>query len=186
MKFIKLYLAMEQWFHQNNPKQQVMNARRKIGNVPKLMKQVFPRTNGHGCNIPKYHGMSKMQYYMRLFGSAMNFFGGPGESHHKTFAKYLGGNTQRRVCEFAKQVANRIYETMIIACVRNKMREEDNFEINDTIETNSMNGDINCVWSGKYLLTVESLEVGNCKYLVKSYVKYLIMKTCRGISRCVM
>ena len=109
------------------------------------------------------------------------------ESHiTRRLRRYPGGNTQRRVCEFAKQVANRIYETMIIACVRNKMREEDNFEINDTIETNSMNGDINCVWSGKYLLTVESLEVGNCKYLVKSYVKYLIMKTCRGISRCVM
>ena len=40
-------------------------------------------------------------------------FGGPGESHHKYFVKAPGDNTQRRVSEFAKQIANRIYESMI-------------------------------------------------------------------------
>ena len=93
--FIKLYVAMEQWFHEPNPKEQVRRARSKIGVVLKLMKELFPRSEGQGYNIPKHHGMTKMQYYMCLFGSGINCFGGPGESHHKWFVKYPGGNTQQ-------------------------------------------------------------------------------------------
>ena len=55
------------------------------------------------------HGMTKMQEYMKLFGSGMNFYGGPGESAHKTFVKMAGQKTQRRVNEFAKQTANQYY-----------------------------------------------------------------------------
>ena len=67
---------MEQWFHDFNPKEEVERARRKIAEVLKLMKEVFPRDEGQGYNIPKHHGMTKMQYYMMLFGSGINFFGG--------------------------------------------------------------------------------------------------------------
>ena len=74
---------------------------------------VFPRKKGNGYHIPNYHGMANMQYYMLLFGSAMNFYGGPGESAHKYFVKIPGDNTQRRVSEFAKQIAERLYESMI-------------------------------------------------------------------------
>ena len=116
---------MEQWFHDFNPKEEVERARRKIAEVLKLMKEVFPRNEGQGYNIPKHHGMTKMQYYMMLFGSGINFFGGPGESYHKWFVKYPGGNTQQRVSELAKQVANCMYKTMIISAGRDAMRRED-------------------------------------------------------------
>jgi hypothetical protein len=34
------------------------------------------------------HGITKMQEYMKLFGSGINFYGGPGESAHKYLLKY--------------------------------------------------------------------------------------------------
>ncbi len=34
------------------------------------------------------HGITKMQEYMKLFGSGINFYGGPGESAHNQFIKY--------------------------------------------------------------------------------------------------
>jgi hypothetical protein len=83
-QFIKLYLAMEEWFHSENPKCEVRGARPLISKVLRLLKKVFPRKAGNGHNIPKFHGMTKMQYYMCLFGSAMIFYGGPGESSHDT------------------------------------------------------------------------------------------------------
>jgi hypothetical protein len=42
------------------------------------------------------HGMTKMQEHMKLFGSAMIFYSGPGEAAHKTFLKSAGQKTQRR------------------------------------------------------------------------------------------
>jgi hypothetical protein len=36
------------------------------------------------------HGMTKMQSYIKLFGSGMNFYGGPGEAAHKIFVKSAG------------------------------------------------------------------------------------------------
>jgi hypothetical protein len=57
--------------------------------------------------------MTKMQYYMELFGSAINFFGGPGESSHKEFVKAPGLKTQRRVSEFAVQTAKQYHHVMI-------------------------------------------------------------------------
>jgi hypothetical protein len=59
------------------------------------------------------HGMTKMQEYMKLFGSGMNLYGGPGEAAHKTFIKLAGQKTQRRVSEFAKQTANQYYYMML-------------------------------------------------------------------------
>jgi hypothetical protein len=47
------------------------------------------------------HGITKIQEYMTLFGSGINFYDGPGESAHKQFIKIPGQRTQRRVNEFA-------------------------------------------------------------------------------------
>jgi hypothetical protein len=33
------------------------------------------------------HGITKMQEYIKLVGSGINFYGGPGESAHKQFIK---------------------------------------------------------------------------------------------------
>ncbi|KAL7546841.1 hypothetical protein ACHAWF_010169 [Thalassiosira exigua] len=51
---------------------------------------------------------------MTLYGSAINFFGGPGESFHKKFAKDTGHNTQLRIDEFTPQIAKRCHETMVL------------------------------------------------------------------------
>ena len=69
--------------------------------------------NSQGYNIPKMHALAKMIDYIVLFGSAMNFYGGPGEASHKSFVKAPGLKTQRRVCEFASQVADQYYIMMV-------------------------------------------------------------------------
>ena len=94
-----------------------------ISTVLRLSKTVFPRHHGQGHNIPKSNGVTKMQHYMCLFGSAMNFYGGPGESSHKYFVKAPGDNTQGRVPEFARQIANRIYECMIFEVANERVMQ---------------------------------------------------------------
>jgi len=59
------------------------------------------------------HGMTKMQSYIKLFGSGINFYGGPGESAHKQFIKIPGQRTQQRVGEFAKQTALQYYNMLV-------------------------------------------------------------------------
>jgi len=117
--FIMLYLSMEEWMHSVNTKVKVVAAQKLIAQILRMLKKIFPRRTGNGYNIPKFHGLAKILDYIRLFGSAINFFGGPGESHHKYFVKAPGDNTQRRVSEFAKQIANRIYESMNVRSIIN-------------------------------------------------------------------
>ncbi len=59
------------------------------------------------------HGITKMQEYMTLFGSGINFYGGPGESAHKQFLKIPGQRTQQRVSEFAQQTALQYYNMLV-------------------------------------------------------------------------
>ena len=40
------------------------------------------------------HGITKMQEYMKLFGSGINFYGRPGESAHKQFFKIPGQSAE--------------------------------------------------------------------------------------------
>ena len=111
MGFVKLYLSMEQWFHGSNPKEEVNNARPLIiAKVLQLLQELFPTDGtGNGYNILKMHAMTKFKIYMEWYGSAFNFYGGTGESAHKHFMKAPGQKTQRRVTEFASQVANQYY-----------------------------------------------------------------------------
>jgi len=91
INFLKLYLSMEEWFHDRNKKEEVFQARPLIAKVLTMLQQLFPREEvSNQYNIPKYHAMTKFQYYIMLFGSAMNFFGGPGEAAHKVFVKAPG------------------------------------------------------------------------------------------------
>ncbi len=57
--------------------------------------------------------MTKLQFYMKRYGSAINFYGGTGESAHKFFIKAPGLKTQRRVTEFASQLANQYYNILV-------------------------------------------------------------------------
>ena len=114
IEFMKLYLSMEEWFHDANDKDEVKCARKEIAKVLQSLQLFFPRKNNtNGYNLPKMHGMTKMQYYMLLYGSGMNFYGGPGESAHKQFTKIPGQRTQRRVAEFAAQTANQYYDMLV-------------------------------------------------------------------------
>jgi len=82
--FLRIYLAMGEWFHASRPKEEVRNARGGIGDVIEGLKELFPRkADSHGYNLPKMHGLTKMQTYMCLFGSGMNFYSGAGEASHK-------------------------------------------------------------------------------------------------------
>jgi hypothetical protein len=96
LHFIKMYLGIEEWFHDTIVKQQVINARVTIASVLSNLKKFFPRNevNTKECRLPKMHGMTKMQTYIKLYGSGINFYGGPGEAAHKTFLKSAGQKTQ--------------------------------------------------------------------------------------------
>ena len=95
---------------------------------------MFPRANnnkkddanpmviydGVGWEFPKMHGMTKFKTYMKLFGSAINFYGGHGESHHKYFVKAPGENTQRIVSEFVAQLSQRVYECLVLEIAKSE------------------------------------------------------------------
>ena len=67
----------------------------------------------NGYNLPKMHGITKIQEYKKLFGSGFNFCGGPGESAHKQFIKIPGQRTQQRASEFAQQTALQYYNMLV-------------------------------------------------------------------------
>jgi hypothetical protein len=91
IKFLKQYLCMEEWFHDSNNKVEVIKARPQIAKVLQSLQQFSPRnTNTNGFNLPKMYGITKMLEYMKLFGSGITFYGGPGESAHKQFIKIPG------------------------------------------------------------------------------------------------
>ena len=124
-QFIILYLAMEEWMHSANKKSKVRSAPVLVAKVLRELKLVFPQKEGNGLKLPKFHGMTKMVPFMRLFGCAINFFSGSGESHHRYFVKAPGNNTQRRVSEFGNQVSERVYESMIFE-IANEANERQN------------------------------------------------------------
>jgi hypothetical protein len=72
IKFLKQYLCMKDWFCDSNNKVEVINAQPQIAKVLQSLQHFFPRnTNTNGYNFPKMHGITKMQEYMRLFGSGI-------------------------------------------------------------------------------------------------------------------
>jgi hypothetical protein len=98
LKFLKLSLTIEEWFHNSSHEVEVDNAKPLIGEVLQTLQALFPRedkTNGY-C-IPKMHGMTKFQPYMKRFGSSINFYGGLGEAAHKFFVKAPGQKTPKKI-----------------------------------------------------------------------------------------
>jgi hypothetical protein len=70
--------------------------------------------------------MTKMQSYTKLFGSGMNFYGGPGAAAHKTFVKAAGQKTQRRLSKFAQQTAHQYYNMMLSTHAMQCVTEDSN------------------------------------------------------------
>jgi hypothetical protein len=111
--FSKSYLAMKKWFYDSIDKGKVHNSRDEITKVLTSL-HYFPRSDRtNRYSIPKMHGMTKMQSYIKLFGSGMNFYGGPGEAAHKIFVKSAGQKTQSRLSKFAQQAAHQYYNMML-------------------------------------------------------------------------
>jgi hypothetical protein len=159
---LKMYLAMEEWMHATNLVEEVRNARGLISKVLDMVKDVFPREQGQGWKLPKMHGLTKMQSYICLFGSGINFFGGPGESYHKKFVKDTGNNTQGRVDSFSHQVADRIYEKMLYELAKKTMDKRDDSEY-ELLERTSDDDAFTYTLSGLYQLTVKNISLsGTC------------------------
>jgi len=158
LKCMNSYLAMEEWFHNNNGKDGVRSARNNIVLVLRSVQQLFPRSGKtNSCNIPKMHGMTKIQEYMKLFGSGMNFDSGLGKATHKTFVKLAGQKTQRRVSEFAKQTANQYYYMMLteIAVQSCIVQSSQLTQLGDYLDYNTednvqLGEDVNILLSGEY------------------------------------
>ena len=160
---------MEEWMHSVNIKVKVVAAQKLISQILRLLKKKFPQHTGIGYNIPKFQGSAKILDYIRLFGSAINYFGGPGESHQKCFVKAPGDNTQCRVSEFAKQIANCIYESMIFEIAKEALpRELDVYAmVGNDATSDDEEEEPNFELIGKYELIVakvnEGCQSGKCE-----------------------
>ena len=112
--------------------------------------------------------MTKMQFYIQLFGSGMNFYGGPGEAAHKTFVKSAGQKTQRKVSEFAQQTATQYYHMLLSSCAVQNFTDNANClvqvgcdKIQEIIETQRLDpdDDVTIVLSGKYEIILTPLII---------------------------
>jgi hypothetical protein len=164
LDFLKLYLAIEEWFHDCNGKDEVNNARPLIVHVLKLVQELIQREEGtHGYCIPKMHGMSIFQSYIKRYDSAMNYFGGPGKAAHKFSMKAPGQKTQRGVGEFDVQTANQYYDVMVTRHALKALEQEQNIlhdncavKLNEAASNLSSDEDeeVPVEFSGKYSLLV--------------------------------
>ncbi len=103
---------MEEWSHDSNDKDEVHNSRDEIAKVLTSL-QFFPKIRSHKWMQHTQNAWNdKMQSYIKLFGSGINFYGGLGEAAHKTLVKSAGQKTQRRLSEFAQQTAHQYYNMM--------------------------------------------------------------------------
>jgi hypothetical protein len=158
LNFIKMYLGMEEWFHDTIDKQDVIDARVTIASVLSNLKKYFPRNevNTNEYRLPKMHGMTKMQTYIKLYGSGINFYGGPGEAAHKTFVKSAGQKTQRRLSEFAQQTANQYYHMILASRAANQLNAELNrvYQVgtSDNDDHNDIDDEVRIDLSGRYEL----------------------------------
>jgi hypothetical protein len=162
LDFIKLYLSMEEWLHDTNNKEEVNHARPLISKVLKMLQFFFERgENTNGYCIPKMHGMTKFVPYVKRYGSAMNFYGGTGESAHKQFVKAPDQKTQRRVSEFAIQTAQQWYEMLVTNQALRGIQIDPQYIVMDSKNTDSIrnevlsaDGDVSVNLSGKYFLVI--------------------------------
>ena len=170
LEFVKLYLSMEEWFHDSNDKEEVPQARPLIAKVLKRLQWLFPRDpNSNGWNIPKIHAMTKFQTYIMRYGSAINFYGGTGESAHKIFVKAPGLKTQRRVSEFAVQTARQYYVMLVTSGALQSIEEnESTMTVTNNILYGETNNDDNVSvgLSGRYSIhltdnLIEDMRNGN-------------------------
>jgi hypothetical protein len=135
-------------------------------------------------------GITKMQEYMRLFGSGIIFYGGSGESAHKQFIKIPGQRTQHRVSEFAQQTALQYYNMLVSSytaqdCLIKSNHYKQSEDSETELNTTQPNGDIFIEMSGKYdfRVTLELIEMieAESKVIVNwSYNVKILKGTCQS------
>ena len=122
-----------------------------------LLKKYFPHNgdNTNGYKLPKMHCATKMQTYIKLLGSGLNFFGGPGEAAHKIFVKAAGQKTQRRLSEFAQQTSTQYYYMILSLRAAEKLNE--NYSNKDnSIALDTDKDDVQIELSGRYDIILSS------------------------------
>ena len=115
-----LFMSCLGWFHNSNPKEEVLNAGGLVAAVIHDIMDFFPREEGNGWDIPKIHGFLQMVFYIQFYGNALNFFTGPGEHAHIRLLKDNARRTQKQPSTFGKQIADRLQENLLLR------RAEDN------------------------------------------------------------
>ncbi len=112
------------------------------------------------------HGITKMQEYMKLFGSGIKLYGVPGESAHKQFIKIPGQRTQRRVSKFAQQTALQYYNMLVSSHAAHDCQVRSNFykqsgNTGTDFDCTETKGNVVMEMSGKYDFTVtrEAIEM---------------------------
>jgi hypothetical protein len=155
VKLLKLYLSMEAWFHATNSKKKVHAARPLIASIIQMLRDNFPR-GGQGWHLPKTHGLTKMQTFMILFGSAINFYGGIGESNHKDYVKDTGTITQKRGKLFTSQCAHHCYETLVVGLVDTLITRNDSLMFTNPDKTVCRKRNN---WQGEYRVAVTNIGI---------------------------
>jgi hypothetical protein len=95
-KCLELYISMEEWFQENNLNKEVNLANSLVAEILDLLHTFFPQWDkdsnkeGQKWSVSKFHGVSKFVLHIKLFGNAINFYGGIGEYNHKKFVKETG------------------------------------------------------------------------------------------------
>jgi hypothetical protein len=128
---------MEEWFHDNNLKEEVNSANSLVAETLELLHTCFPQWDkdgneeGQGWSVSKFHGITKFVLYIKPFGNAIDFYGGIGESNHKKFVKETRCNTQKRNQTSTSQVVQRYHEGMTLDIARKAMDLQSNSNENN-------------------------------------------------------
>jgi hypothetical protein len=86
----------------------------KIRHLMSSIKMYFPRPQGMGWKLTKFHQLLHFPHNIRRHGSALNFQGGRPQYYGNYFCKDLTTRTQRRQIILGKQTAQRYFE---MSCV---------------------------------------------------------------------
>jgi hypothetical protein len=89
-------------------------AMQKIRDLLQGIKLYFPRTQGMGWKLTKFHQLLHFPYNISRHGSALNFDGGRPEYYGKYFCKDHTTRTQRRQISLGKQTASRYFEASCV------------------------------------------------------------------------
>ena len=113
---IESLLCLEKWIMEEKPVGEVMSANKRVAEVLSLNKKRFPRReNSQQWNLKKMHGTFKMATSQQLrHGCGQGWDSAHTERMHQHFFTRIGRLTQRRLASFAKQVACRHHENMIL------------------------------------------------------------------------